>query len=74
MSTVGGGGHLAPFPAPCAWCGEPAYPDETCPATIPCPRCGAEPGERCRLPNGHATTLHRARRDRADALPLRDAC
>jgi hypothetical protein len=61
-------GHVLPFPPPCVWCGEPAYTDATCPGGIECPRCYAQPGERCRLPNGHATTLHQARRQLAAEL------
>jgi hypothetical protein len=61
-SVIRGGGHVLPFPPMCTWCGEPALADSICPSTVACPRCDARPGERCRLPNGHATRLHRERR------------
>lgn len=61
-------GHVLPLPPLCAWCGEPATADSICPSSIPCSRCDAGPGERCRLPNGHATTLHQQRREDARAL------
>jgi len=65
---VTGGGHVLPFPPLCVWCGEPAAADTVCPSTVACPRCDARVGDRCRLPNGHATKLHRERRAFARAI------
>jgi hypothetical protein len=59
-------GHVLPLPEPvrCLACGQLAD-DGTCPITIECLRCGAAPGERCRHPNGHATSIHVWRLQRA---------
>lgn len=54
----------------CEWCGGLADPTTTCPKSIACPSCHAEPGQRCRRPSGHlATELHAAR---VEAAELRD--
>lgn len=29
---------------------------------VPCPWCGAKPGERCSNPSGETSTIHKARR------------
>jgi hypothetical protein len=48
---------------PCPYCGSDEYdPATTCPKSIACPTCKAEPGQSCRRPSGHrAMTLHAPR-------------
>lgn len=61
-------GHVVPLPTTCVWCGGVALAETTCPASIPCPRCKARPGSRCRRPSGHAAmSLHRERWETAEA-------
>lgn len=44
----------------CPWCGGVAA--GTCPRSLPCPRCSAEPGHPCKRPSGHrAMVLHAER-------------
>ncbi|MCX4481808.1 hypothetical protein OOK44_36135 [Streptomyces cellulosae] len=46
----------------------------TCPGSLPCPRCQAEPGRRCRRPSGHAAgRWHTARIQNAEAIDHRRA-
>lgn len=68
-------GHVLPLPTPvkCASCGADALPGETCPASVYCDHCHAEPFDRCRLPNGHATSLHRERWQLAAGIDRRAA-
>lgn len=41
----------------------------TCPGALPCPRCGAHSGQRCRRPSGHtADRWHAARTKAAEAI------
>lgn len=57
---------LGRTPEPCEWCGS----NETtgvCPRSVSCPRCGVEPGARCKRPSGHlAPELHSDRIRKAE--------
>jgi hypothetical protein len=53
--------------AACEWCDGDALPGSTCPRSLTCPTCGAEPGSPCKRPSGHrAAVLHAARVDHAE--------
>lgn len=53
--------------AVCEWCGAEADVTTTCPKSIACPTCKAQPGHPCKRPSGHkAAQLHADRVQKAE--------
>jgi hypothetical protein len=57
-------------PVSCPWCGsDDVVPGSHCPRSIPCPKCTARAGQRCKRPSGHpAGMIHAERIKIAEAM------
>jgi hypothetical protein len=54
--------------AKCGWSCGGLMDGFTCPLSLPCPLCHAQPSQRCRRPSGHAADPHIGRLRRAGAI------
>lgn len=53
---------------PCEWCGGLITDGSTCPRSLECPSCHAQPGGPCRRPSGHNCDIHVDRIKAAQAI------